>query len=252
MTSIHKLSIFFCAIFCLSISAAPAAGAGADVKLQEIIAKMRLHWTKRVDTFRAENATLKRGPSDPYYTVFLGDSLTEGFDLAKYFPGHLTLNRGIISDHIGIGGDQGVLQRLDVSVADCHTSRVILLIGVNDLADYVRAKADPETSRTLLLAGHKRLVEKIRACAPAGTEVVLVSLFPSGGRYTPLLPEIRAYNEGLKALAAELKCPYWDVHSLLTDDKGALRADFTHDGLHLLPPAYEILAREYRRHLGWE
>jgi hypothetical protein len=186
MTSIHKLSIFFCAIFCLSISAAPAAGAGADVKLQEIIAKMRLHWTKRVDTFRAENATLKRGPSDPYYTVFLGDSLTEGFDLAKYFPGHLTLNRGIISDHIGIGGDQGVLQRLDVSVADCHTSRVILLIGVNDLADYVRAKADPETSRRFCWRGTNG---SSRKSAPAPLREPRLFSFP----YSPAAGAIRRY-----------------------------------------------------------
>jgi lysophospholipase L1-like esterase len=55
----------------------------------------------------------------------------------------------------------------------------------------------------------------------------------------------------LKKLADEFGYDYLDVHSLLADDKGELKAEYTGDGLHLNAEAYEIWLAEVERVMKW-
>src|SRR5258707_13450426 len=75
-------------------------------------ALFKMHWQNRVRPFKEENLEWQ-------HVVLLGDSITEGFEVSKYFPGRRALNRGIGVDVIGKGmpsDDPGdVLQRLGTS-----------------------------------------------------------------------------------------------------------------------------------------
>ncbi|MBR3862327.1 MAG: hypothetical protein IKM42_01570, partial [Clostridia bacterium] len=59
--------------------------------------------------------------------AFLGDSLTDGYNLEKYYPQYLVLNRGI-------GGETtfGLEKRLKVSVYDLKPKVAVMLIGANN------------------------------------------------------------------------------------------------------------------------
>ena len=61
--------------------------------------------------------------------AFIGDSLTDGYDLQKYYPQFITANRGI-------GGDTtfDLEGRLQVSVYDLKPKVVVMLIGANNMA----------------------------------------------------------------------------------------------------------------------
>ena len=118
-------------------------------------ALFKMHWETRVRAFKEQNLEWQN-------VVLLGDSITEGFEVPKYFSGRRVLNRGIGADVIGnempADDPRGVLQRLDNSVFDCAATDVFILIGINDL----------NTGRKVdqLEAGYRELLKRLRAKRP--------------------------------------------------------------------------------------
>lgn len=199
-----------------------------------------MHWQNRVADFKEQNLAWQN-------VVLLGDSITEGFDVQKYFPGRRVLNRGIGADVIGNamkpGDPRGVLQRLDNSLFDCAPASVFLLIGINDL----------NGGHTLeqMIDGYRDLLKRIRTKRP-DLPVYVQSVLPTRGNYSGKNPAILELNKRLSALAAEFKCSYLNLHPLLCDAKGELKEDFTKDGLHLTEPAYLIWRQQILKALHWD
>lgn len=191
------------------------------------------HWRERVEAFRKENAAL---PADRLNVVFVGDSITEGFPLARFFPGKAVLNRGISADRIAEPAGRGVAARLGESVVDSRPSVVFLLIGVNDLA------ASPKPPEDLAKACGD-LVRAMRKPPKGGRapKFVLQTVLPVGKKFAHwayLTPRIVKYNDVLRAFAKEEKIPMIDLHTLYADADGLLPDDLSNDGLHLRPDAY--------------
>jgi lysophospholipase L1-like esterase len=215
------------------------APAKADKPVTDWRAFFRMHYENRVRAFKEQNLTFQ-------HVVLLGDSITEGFDVTKYFPGRLILNRGIGADVIGNGlpadDPRGVLRRLDASVFDCAATDVFLLIGINDLGD----------SHTVdtMEQGYREILKRIHERGPS-IHVHVQSVLPTRGNHAKHNAPVREFNQRLRKMAAEFGYDYIDLHSLLVDDKGELKADFTKDGLHLLEPAYEIWRAEVLKVMKW-
>lgn len=225
----------------LALSFTLAAAEQAEKK-QEVdwAALFKIHWQNRVKAFKEQNENLQN-------VVLLGDSITEGFEIAKYFPGRRILNRGIGADVIGnampADDPRGVLQRLDVSVFDCAATDVFILIGINDL----------NSGRTVdsMEEGYRELLKRLREKQPA-LKIHVQSVLPTRGAHAKQNAPVVAFNEKLKKLAEEFKCDWIDLHALMRDDKGELKADFTNDGLHLTEPAYRIWRGEILKTLKWD
>lgn len=204
------------------------------------VALFKMHWQNRVAEFKNEDLTWQN-------VVLLGDSITEGFDVQKYFPGRRVLNRGIGADVIGNAmapdDPRGVLQRLDNSVFDCAPSDVFILIGINDL----------NGGHTLdqMADGYRQLLQRIRQKRP-DLPVYVQSLLPTRGNFASKNTAIVEFNQRLQKLAVEFKCHYLDLHPLLCDGKGELKADFTQDGLHLTDPAYRVWRAQILHALKWD
>lgn len=153
-------------------------------------------------------------------TVFLGDSITAGGHWHEWFPGAAVVNRGI-------GGDTttGVLARLDTAVQS--PSKVFLLIGTNDIG--MRHPGD------VTFANARRIVEGIRRKVPEAA-LVIQSVMPRNAKY---LDKITRLNGEYRALAAEFNAGYLDLWPVLSDGLGALRKEYTLDGLHLNGAGYK-------------
>lgn len=202
-------------------------------------ALFRMHWNNRTNAFRMQNEQLQ-------FVVLLGDSITEGFEVAKYMPGRRVLNRGIGADVIGndlpADDNRGVLKRLDESVFNCAATDVFLMIGINDLG----SGRIPETMEK----GYREILQRIKTETPR-VRVHVQSVLPTRDKYAKHNANVLDFNERLKKLAEEFGYDYLDVHSLMTDDKGELKADYTGDGLHLNETAYKAWLAEIERVMKW-
>lgn len=153
--------------------------------------------------------------------AFLGDSLTDGYDVARYYPQFVTSNRGI-------GGETtfGLEDRMQVSVYDLKPKVVVMLIGANNM--------------DTMFENYENLLIGLRDNLPR-TKVVLVSLTSMSmewGRKN----QLAAYNNvKIKLLAEKYGFSYVDLYSALLDlETGEICAAYTTDGGHQTAEGYEV------------
>lgn len=223
----------------LVVSATQAALAEESKPAVDWRAFFKMHYTNRVQAFKEQNEQLR-------YVVLLGDSITEGFEVAKFFPGRRVLNRGIGADVIGNAlpddDNRGILRRLNESIFDCAPTDLFLLIGINDLGD--------GHTPQVMEQGYREILQQVKTKAPT-VRVHVQSVLPTRGAHAKHNPNVNDFNDRLQKLAKEFNYDYVDLHKLFADDKGELKAEITHDGLHLTADAYRIWQAEIERVMGW-
>lgn len=155
--------------------------------------------------------------------AFLGDSLTDGCDLAKYYPQFKTANRGI-------GGEttHGLEKRLKVSVYDLKPKVAVMLIGGNNL--------------DTMFENYENILKGLQENVP-DTKIILVSLTAMGDTFAEKNPLAAYNNVKIRLLAEKYGFDFVDVFSLLLDtETNAIRAEYTNDGIHLTEKGYEVLS----------
>ena len=176
-------------------------------------------WYKRVE-FSVNNRQCETGR-----VVFVGDSITDGCDLAAYYPELDAYNRGISGDTTG-----GVLNRMNISIFDLEPSVVVLLIGTND---YERSY---DHSNEHILSNYRKILNQIHTKSPS-TKVIAQSVYPIADvsfhdHYKYGHGHIKDLNEGIKNLCKEYGYVYADVFPLLEDKDEQMDMRYSADGLH--------------------
>jgi lysophospholipase L1-like esterase len=169
--------------------------------------------------------------------VFMGDSITDGWPIAEYFPGKPYVNRGI-------GGQTTpqMLIRFRPDVIDLKPKVVVILAGTNDIA----GNTGPMTVEQIE-ANYASMAELARA---HDIRVVLSSVIPVNNytqRAEPFFltrsaEKILALNDWLKAYCATNGYLYLDYFSAMVDEKGMLKRELAEDGLHPNQAGYKIMA----------
>src|SRR5438067_1714036 len=72
----------------------PARAACCLPAVAQTLANQLQDWNQ-LGRYHADNEKLKTQPAEPGRVVFMGDSITDGWKLAQYFPGKPYVNRGI-------------------------------------------------------------------------------------------------------------------------------------------------------------
>jgi lysophospholipase L1-like esterase len=173
--------------------------------------------------------------------IFLGNSITEMGNWKKVTGDSTVINRGI-------GGDItfGVLKRL-TDITDRMPSKVFLLIGINDIG-----KDIPDS---LIAYNELKIVKEIHAKCPQ-TRIYVESVLPVNStiHYFPQHYDkgehILALDKLLQANAIAGNYTYVDIFQLFADGDGRLKGEYTYEGLHLKPPAYDIWVA-YLRKMGY-
>lgn len=186
----------------------------------------RIEYTAdRLRIFRAENNRSGQ-------VVFLGDSITEYFNLGTYGIG--AINRGIAADVTS-----GVIARID-EVLDLEPSKVFLLIGTNDLG-YEYLTVDEVVGN----------IEKIINLLE-GIPLYIQSLYPirENMPFTNMYSNdlLREANVGIKYLCDKYGLTYIDTYEILLDN-GELNGEYTDDGLHVNEKAYSLIAEILREYI---
>jgi lysophospholipase L1-like esterase len=187
--------------------------------------------------YREADAALEQSALKENRVVFLGDSITDYWKLADYFPGKPYINRGIDGQTT-----PQMLVRFRQDVIDLHPKVLLELAGTNDIAGVTGPARNEEIE-----ANYASMAELARL---HHIPVVFASLLPAHN-YTQESKEsfalrprerILALNAWLKDYCAKNGLVYLDYFSALIDDQGMLRRDLSDDGLHPNKAGYKIMA----------
>ena len=154
--------------------------------------------------------------------VFLGDSLTDGYNLKLYYPDYVVSNRGI-------GGEttHGLEERLKVSAYDLKPKVVVMLIGGNNLNTMFENYED-------ILIGLKDNLPN--------TKVILLSLTAMGKDWRHKNEIACLNNVKIKLLAEKYDYTFVDLFTPLFDiNIGEVYSDYTTDGAHFTSKGYEVV-----------
>ena len=185
--------------------------------------------------YHQDDLRLEAGPRVPGRVVFLGDSITEIWKLAKFFPGKPYVNRGISGQTTS-----QMLVRMFPDVIDLKPAAVILLAGTNDVA----GNTGPETAK-MIEENFQAITELAQA---HHIQVVLCPLTPvsdytSHPQTVDRPPaQILELNAWIKSYAARDHATFADYYSALVDSKGRLRDGYSNDGLHPNERGFALLA----------
>ena len=177
----------------------------------------RQHYEERVNLFIEENKT-----ANDVDIVFLGDSLTEGYDVQKFYPDYNVLNRGI-------GGDTtfGVEKRLKESVYDVNPKLTAMLIGANNL--------------NTMMDNYENILKSFKENA-SEMKVILLSLTSMTDNWARNNKKAVKSNEKIKGYADEYGYTFVDLYNPLLDkNTNELKKEYTTDGGHLTEEGYTVV-----------
>lgn len=181
------------------------------------------------NSYKHRVAFFRQMPDEQDEIIFLGNSLTEAGEWQEMTRNAKVKNRGISGDVT-----YGLIARLD-EVLSSKPAKIFILSGTNDLKRGIPVDT--------IAKQFDRMLSIILAQSPK-TKVYLQSVFPVNEtmiskdyrRITNAL--VKQLNERLKQLSVKHKIIYVDVQSILKDEQGNLKKEYTHDGIHLWPDAY--------------
>lgn len=180
-------------------------------KIQELFQQ---HYNNRIELFKEENKTLK-----DVDIIFIGDSLTEGYDLNQFYPEYNVLNRGISGDTTF-----GVEKRLQVSLYDVKPKVVVMLIGANNF--------------DTMLENYEDILINLKENLPE-TKIVLLSLTSMSKNWGRNNQKAINNNKVIKNLAEKYDYIYIDLFNPLIDpNTNELFEKYTIDGGHFTQEGY--------------
>lgn len=173
----------------------------------------------------------------PENIVFLGDSITDYYDLEKYYKDYYVVNSGV-SGNIA----KDILDDMEERVYKYNPSKVFLVIGTNDIQ---RNISDKEIVKNI-----ETIIENIKKNRK-DTKIYLESIYPINNTDNDKInnevvgkrtnEEIRKVNQELKEYCDKEKITYIDMYKKLADDEGNLKIEYTKEGLHISDKGYELI-----------
>jgi lysophospholipase L1-like esterase len=189
--------------------------------------------------YREADAALASPAAGEKRVIFLGDSITDYWKLADYFPGKPYINRGIDGQTT-----PEMLVRFRQDVIDLHPKVVVVLAGTNDIAGVTGPTLNEDIE-----ANYASMAELTRAHR---IRIVFASVLPVHN-YThdaeesfALRPRDRilALNKWLRDYCAKNRLVYLDYFGALVDERGMLKRALSDDGLHPTDAGYKIMASQ--------
>ncbi|WP_165418353.1 SGNH/GDSL hydrolase family protein [Dyella amyloliquefaciens] len=187
----------------------------------------------RLCRYRSDNASLTAPGKAPPQVVFMGDSITEGWQ--KLDPAFFTAGK---LDR-GIGGQttSQMLLRFREDVIELHPQAVHILAGTNDVAG--------NTGPVTLAQVEGNIASMAELAHAHGIRVILGSVTPAARfPWRPNLtigPTIKALNAWIKDYAAHHGYTYVDYFSAMRTAGGGMQDGLSVDGVHPTLKGYKVM-----------
>ena len=173
--------------------------------------------------------------------LFLGDSITDFYDLNKYYENMPVVNSGISGNTT-----DDILNDMQNRAYRYNPSKVFLLIGTNDLLK--------ERSASEIAENVQKIIENIQENRPLAT-IYVESVYPVNKNILPKMVSVRT-NENIKKINEELQkyceekdLTYINMYDLLIDEEGNFNKEYTDDGLHPNDNGYEVITEKLKKYI---
>jgi lysophospholipase L1-like esterase len=211
----------------------PKAGCCLQGAAQQLADQLQ-DWNQ-LGRYDGDDRKLEAQPAESGRVVFLGDSITDGWDLTREFSGKPYVNRGISGQTT-----PQMLVRMFPDVIDLHPAALIVLAGTNDIS----ANTGPETLKmieeNLQAITELAQLHHIKVILCALTPVSDYTKNPQTVRRPP--SDILKLNAWLRNYTEKVHAIYADYYSATVDDKGMLKDGYSNDGLHPNEKGYALMA----------
>ena len=173
--------------------------------------------TKEISTKLDENENI----------VFFGDSITEIYPLEEIYGKYQIVNSGVSGYET-----QTLLDNMESMLYQYNPTKVILLIGTNDIAHDISDEVQKETFDNI-----KKICNEIKQNRP-NAKIYVESVYPvnremknnmAGDRTNEVIKKI---NNNIKNFCKKSDITYINMYDELTDKNGNFDEKYTYDGLH--------------------
>lgn len=185
-------------------------------------------------------------------TVFIGDSITEFWDLNVYFNKGLNINRGISGDVV-----EGVAHRFDADVIQLKPKACVMLIGIN----YLKIMDDFATNELSLKGNYDEVFnfidnklivdamayyeEIMNKCKNNNIKLFTLSVLPCthdlnvGKDYRNYY--VDKLNIKIEELTKKYNATFVECNSKMKNDLGMSKKELFLDGVHPIGKGYQIM-----------
>ncbi len=213
----------------------PATDSPEALRQQLDRLQQRLRDWPQINRYKAANAEVPPLGKNENRVVFMGDSITDLWKLAEYFPGKPYINRGISGQTT-----PQMLIRFRPDVVALKPRAVVILAGTNDIA----SNTGPMTLE-MIEDNYASMADLAKANR---IKVIFASVLPIHDYGRTKVSERRSpeqilkLNEWLKNYCKANGHTYLDYFSRVVDEKGMLKAELANDGLHPNAEGYKLMA----------
>jgi lysophospholipase L1-like esterase len=189
--------------------------------------------------------------------VFSGSSLMEFFPIGE-MQSALKTDEVIYNRGIAGATTADLLDALDVCIFQLAPSKIFINIGSNDIG----MAGSFETNFEKLLSNYSTVMDRIKDRLPECL-VYVMAYYPVNSLAdfgldarqkaemfrTRTNANITKANDAVRSLAQQHGFRFIDVNSGLSDDEGNLKKEYSTDGVHLRPNAYEVILENMRKYI---
>ena len=197
--------------------------------------RLDIYNVANIKRYEAANKEIPAKQKKEKRVVFIGNSITEGWYNAHpdWFKANNYYGRGI-------GGQTSpqMLLRFHADVVALQPDVVVINAGTNDIAENTGTYHPSFTLTNIKAMAEIALANNIK--------VILTSVLPHDGfKWNPSIKDavekVDALNAEIKAYAAEKKIPYVDYNTEMRTEKGGMKPELSHDGVHPYPDTYLLM-----------
>lgn len=183
---------------------------------------------EKINTLKSEETkTMIRELNKNENIVFLGDSITEIYPINEIYGEKMFVNKGVSGYTTN-----DILDRMPEMVYRYNPTKVILLIGTNDISGDISEEKQNETVQNI-----KKIHQAIKKNRP-NAKLYIESIYPVNRNmnkemvYYRTNEVIKNMNKRIKSYCETEKITYINLYDELTDKDGNFDKNYTYDGLH--------------------
>ena len=193
--------------------------------------------------FQKENAILTMPKSDEHRIVFMGNSITDSWLTMRpeFFAGKPYVNRGISGQTT-----PQMLLRFKQDVIDLNPSVVVILAGINDIAQ----NTGPSTIKMI----SDNIISMAQLAAANNITVVLCSVLPAYDfpwrKGLDPAEKVIKLNIVLKSYAKKHEITYIDYFSAMVNNINGLKDELGYDGIHPNEAGYSLMESIFNQEIS--